>query len=119
MTAEAFVGTIMIDCNDLEAMTTFWKEALGLEEKVGYPQYVWLGRISEKGPSLAFQKVPEPRQGKNRIHLDLASADPEAFAERVIALGGSRVEDHEHSGFHWSVLADPEGNVFCLTKADH
>jgi catechol-2,3-dioxygenase len=119
MSAEAFVGTIMIDCNDLEGMTTFWKEALGLEEKIRYPQYVWLSRISEKGPALAFQQVPEPREGKNRIHLDLAAADPEAFTERVIALGGSRVEDHEISGFHWSVLADPEGNVFCVTRAHH
>jgi predicted enzyme related to lactoylglutathione lyase len=119
MSAEAFVGTIMIDCNDLDTMTTFWKEALGLDEKVRYPGYVWLSRVSEKGPSLAFQKVPESREGKNRIHLDLASADPEAFTDRVLALGGSRVEDHEVAGFHWSVLADPEGNVFCVTKADH
>jgi hypothetical protein len=37
----------------------------------------------------------------------------------VIALGGSRLEDHEISGFHWSVLADPEGNVFCVTRAHH
>lgn len=115
----AIVGTIMIDCNDLEVMTTFWKEALGLEEKARYPQYVWLSRISENGPSLAFQVVPEPREGKNRIHLDLAATDPEAFTEHVIGLGGSRVEDHEVAGFHWSVLADPEGNVFCVSQAGH
>lgn len=119
MSAEAFVGTIMIDCNDLDGMANFWKEALGLEEKVRYPGYVWLSRLSEKGPALAFQKVPEPRVGKNRIHLDLASADPKALTERVLSLGGSEVEDHEVSGFHWSVLADPEGNVFCVTAADH
>ena len=119
MSAHAFVSTIMIDCNDIDAMTTFWKEALGLEEKVRFPGYVWLSRVSETGPALAFQKVPEPRAGKNRIHLDLASPDPAAFVERIVELGGSRVEDHEVQGFHWSVLADPEGNVFCVTAADH
>lgn len=119
MSTSAFVGTIMIDCNDLDAMANFWCAALGLEEKVRYPNYVWLSRLSERGPALAFQKVPEPRQGKNRIHLDLTAEDPESFVERVIELGGSRVEDHEVHGFHWSVLADPEGNVFCVTAAGH
>ena len=42
-----------------------------------------------------------------------------AFADHIISLGGSRVEDHEAEGFHWTVLADPEGNVFCVSPADH
>ena len=75
MTAQAFVGTIMIDCNDIEAMVTFWKEALGLEEKVRYPNYVWLGRVSEKGPALAFQQVPE-------------APGIELFHQRFFVLGG-------------------------------
>lgn len=113
------VGTIMVDCNDLDAMVTFWSEALDLEEKLRFPSYVWLSRLSEGGPALAFQQVPEPRRGKNRIHLDLVSDDPAAFTERILELGGSRVEDHEIDSFHWSVMADPEGNVFCVTKAGH
>jgi len=119
MSTTAFVGTVMIDCNDIEAMVSFWKEILGLEEKVRYPNYVWLGRLSERGPALAFQQVPEPRQGKNRIHLDLAAQDPDALVARVVELGGSAVEDHELAGTHWAVLADPEGNVFCVTPANH
>ena len=119
MSAPAFVGTVMIDCNDLDTMVAFWKEILDLEEKVRHPNYVWLGRLGDKGPALAFQLVPEPREGKNRIHLDLAAADPEAFTARDIELGGSRIEDHEAGDFHWSVLADPEGNVFCVTPAGH
>ncbi len=112
----AIVGTVMIDCNDLDGMVEFWAQALDLEVKVRYPDYVWLGRLSEKGPALAFQRVPEPREGKNRLHLDLVSEDPAAFATRVKELGGSKVEEREMSGFHWTVLADPEGNVFCVTK---
>ncbi len=119
MSTAAFVGTIMVDCNDLDSMARFWSEALGIEEKLRYPDYVWLGRVSEGGPALAFQRVPESRECKNRLHLDLATDDPEGFTKRVLELGGSKVQDHEMAGFHWSVLADPEGNVFCVTKADH
>ena len=111
----ATVGTVMIDCNDLDGMVEFWKTALNLEEKARYPDYVWLSRLSDGGPALAFQRVPEPREGKNRLHLDLSSDDPAAFKQLVIDLGGSHVEDHEITGFHWTVLADPEGNVFCVT----
>lgn len=113
----ATVGTIMIDCNDIEAMAGFWSAALGLAEQSRFPGYVWLSPVGENGPALAFQQVPEPRQEKNRIHLDVSTEDPEAFIARVEALGGSRVEAHQIPGFHWDVLADPEGNVFCVAKA--
>jgi catechol 2,3-dioxygenase-like lactoylglutathione lyase family enzyme len=119
MSTDAFVGTIMIDCNDIETMTTFWSRALGLDEEVRYPNYVWLSRLGEKGPALAFQLVPEPRQGKNRIHLDIGAEDPEAFVAHIIELGGAKIEDHEVNGFRWSILADPEGNLFCVTPAGH
>ncbi|MCP3994774.1 MAG: VOC family protein [bacterium] len=112
---QAIVGTVMIDCNDLDGMVEFWSKLLGLEEKARFPDYVWLDRLGEKGPALAFQRVPEPRQGKNRLHLDLVSQDPAALAETVVELGGTRVEDHNMGDFHWTVLADVEGNVFCVT----
>ncbi len=112
---KATVGTVMVDCNNLDGMVQFWSQVLGLDEVARYPDHVWLGKLNDAGPSLAFQRVPEPRGEKNRIHLDLTAADPAAFIERVLELGGSRIEDHEISGFHWTVLADPEGNVFCVT----
>lgn len=110
-----FVATIMIDCNDLEGMVAFWKQALNLEEGLRYPDYVWLSSVGENGPALAFQRVPEPRVGKNRIHLDMISEDPAAFVEKIVGLGGSKVEDRGTSDFRWTVLADPEGNEFCVT----
>lgn len=113
----AKVDTIMVDCNDIETMAGFWSTVLGLTEKTRLPGYVWLSPVSARGPSLAFQQVPEPRQGKNRIHLDISTDDPETFIAEVEALGGSRFEEHEISGFHWNVLADPEGNLFCVLEA--
>jgi catechol 2,3-dioxygenase-like lactoylglutathione lyase family enzyme len=114
----AHVGTIMLDCIDLEAMVAFWTRALGLEEKVRFHGYVWLSRISDGGPSLAFQQVPEEKLNKNRMHFDLSSPDPEAFMEGVERLGGKRLQVHESDGFTWTVCADPEGNEFCVT-AEH
>ena len=51
------VVSVMLDCNDLEKEVAFWKEILGLEEKMRFPDYVFLGRLGEKGPRLAFQQV--------------------------------------------------------------
>jgi catechol 2,3-dioxygenase-like lactoylglutathione lyase family enzyme len=113
----AKVGTIMVDCNDLDVMVEFWGEVLGLEAKARYPSFVWMSRLSEGGPALAFQLVPEPKTTKNRVHLDVSSDDREALVAYVEKLGGSRIADHEVAGFHWTVAADPEGNEFCITDA--
>jgi len=118
MSISARVAAIMVDCNDVEAMVAFWGEVLGLESKGRHGDYVWMSSVSENGPALAFQQVPEPRTGKNRLHLDVTTSDPEAVIAMVIELGGSRVEDHEMQGFGWTVLSDPEGNVFCVAGAE-
>lgn len=117
MSTEASVGSIMIDCNDIDTMVQFWSNVLGLEVKATYPSYVFMSRVCEGGPALALQQVAEPRREKNRIHLDLSAVEPEAFIGRALELGATRVEDHELSGFHWTVLADPEGNLFCVSQA--
>lgn len=118
MSVPVSVGAVMVDCNDLEGMVAFWGEVLGLESKGRHGGYVWMSSIGENGPALAFQQVPEPPVGKNRLHLDLISSDPDSLVAKVIELGGSRVEDHEMEGFHWTVLSDPEGNVFCVAAGE-
>ena len=108
------VGTVMLDCRDLDTMVAFWSPLLGLEVKARYPDYVWMSPLSEGGPALAFQRVPEPKTAKNRMHLDIAFADRDAAVALVEELGGTRLADHDMEGFRWSVLADPEGNEFCV-----
>lgn len=109
------VFAVMLDCNDLGAEAAFWQEVLGLEERMRFPDYIFLSRMGDQGPRLALQQVPEAKAVKNRMHLDLAAADPEAFIARVLALGGSRLQSHEMGDTRWTVMADPEGNEFCVT----
>lgn len=112
------VASIVIDTQDVEPLVEFWTTLLGLEVRHRIGSYfVWLDRVSEGGPSLAFQLVPEPKEGKNRLHLDLGVPDRETTVARVVELGGSRIADHEIEGFHWTVCGDPQGNEFCVANA--
>jgi predicted enzyme related to lactoylglutathione lyase len=109
------VAAVMVDTVDLDVAVPFWTKVLGLEVKYRDDQYAYLSDVTPGGPQLAFQKVPEPREGKNRLHLDVMVEDREAFAEWVQELGGSVIEAHDHPGGPtWVVMADPQGNEFCI-----
>ena len=112
------VSSVMVDCNDLEKVVAFWGEILGLEETMRFPGYAWLESMGSQGPRLAFQQVAETKMVKNRMHLDLAADDPEELMARVVALGGTRIRDHEMGGIRWTVMGDPEGNEFCVTPKE-
>ena len=116
--AVARVASIMLDCNDLDAMVSFWGRILDVKEKNRFPGYVWMTRISRGGPALAFQQVSEKKAAKNRLHLDLSTVDPELLISHIEELGGERRHDHDIAGFRWTVCADPEGNEFCVTKSE-
>ena len=118
---------IILDTQEPERLTDFWCELQGVEVLLSYDE----GRYTALGPNreglmVVFQRVPEPKTGKNRMHLDLnvggGSAVPlddrrERVATEVLrleALGGSRVREFDRPPEHWMVMRDPEGNEFCL-----
>ncbi|HSF84671.1 MAG TPA: VOC family protein [Acidimicrobiia bacterium] len=105
---------MVFNCTDVDLLVSFWSQLLDTGEARRFPGFVWLEPASEGAPALAFQQVPDPTPGRNRVHLDFGAEDREVTVARVLELGGSRVEDHEIMGFHWTVLADPEGNEFCV-----
>ena len=114
------IGT-MVDCADPGRLAAFWAEVLGLEEtdRLGDPpQFVYLSAPQPDAPRLFFQRVPEPKVVKNRVHLDVFTDDLETASARIEALGGRRRDDHdfhdEEHDEHWRRMADPEGNEFCL-----
>ena len=105
------ITDIIIDCSDPERLASFWADLLGRPIEGRKGPYVWLQR-PEAGAGVGFQRVAEPRTGKNRVHLDLAAPDLVAAKHRIEALGGRRVGGYEGGGF--LVMADPEGNEFCV-----
>ncbi len=105
---------ITLDCNDLDGQARFWSAVLAFPAEVVVPgAYVALA-----GPSFALtlQRVPERKTAKNRMHLDLLVLDLDAELARIEALGATRITPvpRQMYGERWLVLADPEGNEFCL-----
>ena len=109
------VSSVVINAADHDLLVTFWKELLQVDVARSFPPYfTWLKPQQEGGISVAIQAVPDPTPGRNRLHLDSFVGDVEAAVTRIEALGGSFLEDHEIAGFAWKVMADPEGNEFCI-----
>lgn len=114
------VVTVTVDCSDPAALSGFWCELLRYQPVGAAAQYASIGPGEDiaGGPKLIFQAVPESKSGKNRLHLDLdlepgAALEPEVA--RAVALGATRLGAVvEELGLRWQVLADPEGNEFCI-----
>ena len=108
------LGNITFDCDDPRNVAAFWSEVLGLPVNDGASEF--FASIGSTGAPAGwlFLKVPEPKSAKNRVHLDLLADDPEAEIERLVGLGATHVADKDEWGFQWSVLADVEGNEFCV-----
>ena len=110
---------LVLDCVDLELLAEFWCTALG-SRRAGriYEPYLSLLSLSG-GPVVLLQRVPEPKGGgKNRIHLDLRTRDLNAEVKRLAQAGAEvlTMTPLMEGGWHWHVLADPEGNEFCVLQ---
>jgi hypothetical protein len=137
---------VTFDCADPASLSRFWGEVLGYPPEAppppftswpealdawGIPEeqrndYSAVSDPEKRGPRLFFQKVPEGKTAKNRVHLDVRAAPGlqgeermaalEAEAERLVGLGATRVERHEPGGVSAGhiIMGDPEGNEFCL-----
>ncbi|MEQ4207853.1 VOC family protein [Actinopolymorpha sp. B17G11] len=107
---------VTLDCKDPGALARFWEAALspmGYRPAFDAPPYLSL--VSDGGPTLLLQEVPEPKSTKNRMHLDLGVEHLEAEVDRIVGLGARTVEtDLTEHRYRWAVLADPEGNEFCV-----
>lgn len=113
------IQCVVIDAGDCERLARFWSQALGwrityqsanewaIEPPDGTPEV-------DVAPDILFVKVPEAKTVKNRLHLDLRPRDQEAQVNRLIELGASRVNIGQPDDASWVVMADPEGNEFCV-----
>ena len=119
--------SVVVDCLDAKAQGQWWANVLGWEivyeaedEVMVVPPHLLDSSrdipLAERGPSLVFVPVPGTKSVKNRLHIDLAPApgeDQEAEIRRLASLGARRI-DVGQSDVNWAVLADPEGNEFCV-----
>ena len=120
--------SVVVDCLDVRAQAEWWRVAL--DWRVAYeaddevvlvpPQAFDTSRhipVMERGPGLVFVQVGERKQVKNRLHLDLApraDEDHDAAVQRLVDLGARPVDVGQGDTVPWVVLADPEGNEFCV-----
>ncbi|HVW41892.1 MAG TPA: VOC family protein [Amycolatopsis sp.] len=108
------LGMITIDCAEPASLARFWTAALGVPVAQDYGEYLVLAPAGDGGPALGLQKVPEPRAGKNRVHVDFTTPDRAAEVTRLVGLGAKEVAEHSVPGLTWTVLQDPDGNEFCV-----
>jgi predicted enzyme related to lactoylglutathione lyase len=116
----SLVRHVTIDCADPYRISGFWARVLGSElsehDKPGDPEAL----VRSEGIGLLFIRVPEGKAVKNRLHLDLQPQDRsrDEEVERILALGAVLVADQRRpDGTGWAVLADPEGNEFCVERS--
>jgi predicted enzyme related to lactoylglutathione lyase len=113
------IQCVVVDSHDCERLARFWSQVLGwrithqsdaewaIEPPEGDPAV-------DVAPDILFVRVPDEKVGKNRLHFDLRPADQAAQVERLIGLGAKRVDIGQGDDVTWVVLADPEGNEFCV-----
>ena len=137
---------VTFDCADPAGLSSFWAEALGYKlqdpppgfesweaflRSIGVPEDQWNARSAVVdpagvGPRIFFQRVPEPKAAKNRVHLDVKvgggpgvpleerRARVDAETQRLVGAGATSLQTFEVHGEYWVVLRDPEGNEFCI-----
>ncbi|MEV6976727.1 VOC family protein [Kitasatospora sp. NPDC093806] len=117
------ISELLLDCADPELLAAFWCEALGYVElgreddgsiQIGSPD----GGFGGPQPTLLLVPSDDPRTGKLRLHFDLNATDrdQDAELERLLALGARPADIGQTGAESWHVLADPEGNEFCLLR---
>ncbi|MGH3611305.1 MAG: VOC family protein [Pseudonocardia sp.] len=108
------LGMVTIDCADPRRLAEFWIDALGMKISADYGGEYLILEPPGGGLMLGLQRVPEPRAGKNRVHLDFNVGDRAAEVQRLVGRGATMLGEHDMPGQSWTVLADPEGNEFCI-----
>jgi Glyoxalase-like domain len=104
---------VVVDAHDPVALGRWWAQALNWVITIEEPDEVEIRATPDQVPGLVFVPVPDEKTIKNRLHLDFRPDDQAAAVERFIALGAHRADVGQGSQT-WVVLADPEGNEFCV-----
>ena len=107
---------IVVDADDPHRLARWWAEALGYAIVHEASDEVEIRRSADEMPGLIFVTCPDAKTVKNRLHIDLRPDDQEAEVERLVDMGARPADIGQHD-VGWVVLADPEGNEFCVLAA--
>jgi predicted enzyme related to lactoylglutathione lyase len=110
------VHQIAMDARDIKGLARFWCQALDWTVLHEAEDELVIGADECALPGIVFIPVSERKSVKNRLHFDLTPDDQAAEVERLLALGARRVDVGQGEGVTWVVLADPEGNEFCVLR---
>ena len=123
----SYISHTTIDCANAYELSAWWKQVIGYVDVEGDPNEPGHEQCMivhpDSGHSLLFIQVPDTKSVKNRLHFDLRPTEGTRDEEvaRVVALGAKEIDDqrdHHGPGIGWVVLADPEGNEFCILRSD-
>jgi predicted enzyme related to lactoylglutathione lyase len=109
---------IVIDARDLPKLARFWTQVLGWRTLSNREREIVIGADETASVGICFMPVRDEKIVKNRLHLDLTcgAEERDAEIERILALGARRVDIGQTGAESWTVLADPEGNEFCVVR---
>ena len=107
---------IAVDARDPRSLARFWCGVLDWQVLFEDPEEVVIGADEHAWPGIVFVPVPEGKTVKNRLHLDLSPDDQDAEVDRLMALGARPADVGQGDDVSWVVLADPEGNEFCVLR---
>jgi hypothetical protein len=116
----SYISHTTVDCRNAYELSEWWKQVLGYVDVEGDPNEPGHEECMivspDNGHHLLFIEVPDTKTVKNRLHFDLAPDDQEAEVERLLTPGARRVDIGQGDRVGWVVLADPEGNEFCVLR---
>ncbi|WP_433916829.1 VOC family protein [Streptomyces sp. NBC_01744] len=106
--------SIVVDAHDLPSLARLWCRVLDWKLLFEADDEIVIGADKDAVPGITFVPVPEEKAVKNRLHIDLAPDDQATEVARIIGLGATRLDVGQRADAGWVVLADPEGNEFCV-----
>lgn len=107
---------VVVDAHDLPSLARFWCQVLDWRVLFEAEDEIVIGADPSALPGICFVPVGERKKIKNRLHIDLTPDDRDAEVDRLLALGARRVDVGQGEDVTWVVLADPEGNEFCVLR---
>jgi catechol 2,3-dioxygenase-like lactoylglutathione lyase family enzyme len=114
-----YIGSTVVNSHDIERGIAFWTAALGYVVRGRSEDFAVLTDPNRRWSNLSLQYTEEVKVGRNRVHIDLYTDDRDAEVERLIGLGATRIPWEYDEGDVHIVLADPDGNEFCVCPSTY